>query len=280
MHRNSELYSFLLERTHLLTEQWYDSVDKTNPSGVYSSQDPEVIKSLKKKNYEFHLRFCKMFDESSSDAEFLSSFNEWIYSASRDEEHKHTPIYLILKEFFNNQEQYLNFVQAFVEMSNEAYSLATINRWNRKIVENFSYVITAFTKQSHKYAEKCLATQKQLIHELSSPLISLNEKLALLPLVAEIDEDRAKLIIENTLQQCVNLRVTHILVDLSGVLTVNEMVAHQLFQLIQSLKLIGVKSTLSGIRPEIAQTSVRIGIEFNDLSVVPSIHKALASYKI
>jgi rsbT co-antagonist protein RsbR len=61
---------------------------------------------------------------------------------------------------------------------------------------------------------------------------------------------------------------------------IHEMVAHQLFQLIQSLKLIGVKSTLSGIHPEIAHPSVRIGIEFNNLSVVPSIHKALAAYKI
>ncbi|MFP7486785.1 hypothetical protein SFC65_21700 [Priestia filamentosa] len=53
-----------------------------------------------------------------------------------------------------------------------------------------------------------------------------------------------------------------------------------MFQLIRSLKLIDVKSTLSGIHPEIAQTSVRIEIEFNNLSVVLSTWKALTACKI
>ncbi len=56
--------------------------------------------------------------------------------------------------------------------------------------------------------------------------MSLNEEPVLLPFVGEIEEDRAKLVIENTLQSSINLRVHIFPVDLSGVLTVNEMVAH------------------------------------------------------
>jgi rsbT co-antagonist protein RsbR len=280
MHRNNQLYHFLLERTRLLTEQWYESIDKSEAGGVYASDDPEVIESVKKQNYEFHLRFCKMFDESSTHAEFLESFNEWICAVSKDEEHLNTPIHLILREFFNTEEQYLDLVEEFVETSEETYSLKTINRWNRTIIENFNYVVTAFTNQSYIHAEKRLTAQKEMIYELSSPIISLSEDLALLPLVGDIDTERAKRVLENTLQECSSQGVKHLLIDLSGVLIIDTMVAHQIFQLIKALNLVGVKCTLSGIRPEIAQTAVQIGINFNDMSVVSSIQKALASYKL
>ena len=276
MHRNNQLYHFLLERARLLTEQWYEALNKDNSSGVYASDDPEVVEMVKKQNYGFHLRFCRVFDESCSEAEFLSSFGEWIRTTSSEQEHQRTPTHLILREFFNNQEQYLNYVKEFVEASHEAYSPETINRWNRKIIDNFNYVILAFAEQSYKYAEERLAAQKEMIYELSSPIISLSEDLALLPLVGDIDTDRAQKVMENTLQQCSNQRVKQLLIDLSGVLIIDTMVAHQIFQLIQALKLIGVTCTLSGIRPEIAQTAIQIGIDFNDLSVVSSIHQALA----
>lgn len=280
MYKNNQLYHFLLERTRLLTEQWYESLDKNDSSGVYTSNDPEVIKMLKKQNYEFHLRFCRAFDESYSDAEFLSSLDQWICSTSEEEEHQHTPIHLILREFFNNQEQYLDFVKEFVETSDETYSLTIVHEWNRKIIENFNYVITTFTKQSYNYAEERLATQKGMIHELSSPIISLSEDIALLPLVGDIDTDRAKKVMENTLHECSSQEVKHLLIDLSGVLIIDTMVAHQIFQLIQALKLVGVTCTLSGIRPEIAQTAIQIGINFDDLSVVSNIHQALAQQKL
>ena len=276
MYQNNQLYHFLLERTRLLTEQWYEALDKDDSSGVYASDDPEVIEMVKNQNYEFHLRFCRVFDESCSDTEFLSTFNKWIYETSREEEYQHTPTHLILREFFNNQEQYLDYIQEFVKTSKETYSQEIINRWNRKIIENFNRVILAFSEESYKYAEERLAAQKDMIHELSSPIISLSEELALLPLVGDIDTDRAQKVMENTLQQCSDQQVNHLLIDLSGVLIIDTMVAHQIFQLIKALKLIGVTCTLSGIRPEIAQTAIQIGIDFDELSVVSSIHQALA----
>ncbi|MCY8233364.1 STAS domain-containing protein [Priestia endophytica] len=280
MHRNNELYHFLLERTHSLTEQWYKSLDKKKSSGIYASNDPEVIEMLKKQNYEFHLCFCKVFDESCSEVEFLSAFDQWIYATSKDEGHQRTPIHLMIQEFFNNQEQYLDYIQEFVETSEETYSLKTINKWNRKIIENFNYVITAFTKQSYDYAEERLNAQKEMIYELGSPIISLSEDLAVRPLVGDIDTERAKRMIDSTLHQCVELGVKRLFIDLSGVLIIDTMVAYQIFQLIQALQLVGVNCTLSGMRPEIAQTAVQIGIDFENLSVVSDLRTALTSAKI
>ncbi|MBT2259770.1 STAS domain-containing protein [Priestia megaterium] len=280
MHRNNKLYHFLVERTLSLTEKWYESVDKDGSLGVYASNDPQVIRKVKQQNHEFHVRFCKVFDETESHEHFSSHFDEWICSVSKDEEHLRTPIHVILKEFFTNQDQYLDLIQEFVQTSDEIYSQETINRWNRVIIKNFNYVITIFTKEYHTYSQTRLKAQQEMITELSSPIISLSANLALLPLVGDIDTDRAKFILENTLNQCVSRGVSHLLIDLSGVVIIDTMVAHQISQLIESLSLVGVKATLSGIRPETAQTAIQIGIDFSKVPIVSRLEKAIASHKV
>jgi rsbT co-antagonist protein RsbR len=115
----------------------------------------------------------------------------------------------------------------------------------------------------------------ELIMELSSPVISLNREIALLPLVGDIDTTRAKIMLESTLQQCASLGVNELLLDLSGVVMIDTMVAQQLFQLIKALDLIGVKTTLSGVRPEIAQTSVQLGISFDKVTIKSTLSSAI-----
>ncbi|MDF4189845.1 RsbT co-antagonist RsbRB, partial [Ligilactobacillus salivarius] len=74
---------------------------------------------------------------------------------------------------------------------------------------------------------------------------------------------------------CAKRRVEHLLIDLSGVVVVDTMVAHQIFKLIEALNLIGVRSTLSGIRPEIAQTAVQLGIDFSNITIKTNLAQAL-----
>jgi rsbT co-antagonist protein RsbR len=60
MHRDKELYSFLIDKTWQMTEEWYASIDKSKVTGVYASTNPETIATLKKQNHEFHLHFCEV----------------------------------------------------------------------------------------------------------------------------------------------------------------------------------------------------------------------------
>ena len=85
------------------------------------------------------------------------------------------------------------------------------------------------------------------------------------------------MILENTLHQCSEKRITQLYIDLSGVAMIDTMVAQQLFTLIESLGMLGVKATLSGIRPEIAQTAVQLGLSFSNLSIRSSLAEAIAS---
>lgn len=63
MHRNKELHTYLLSKARQLTDEWYESLDKSTASGVYSSNDPKVINRLKEQNFEFHGILCNIFAE-------------------------------------------------------------------------------------------------------------------------------------------------------------------------------------------------------------------------
>ncbi|HLO13120.1 MAG TPA: STAS domain-containing protein [Pseudoneobacillus sp.] len=275
MHRNTDLYQFFLNKTRLLTDEWYEKLDKKDLSGVYSSNDHKVIESVKQQNYEFHKHFCEVFHKEETI--FFKELETWIISVAQDEEHLQTPIQFILREFFRTQEQYLNLIEEFVGLNKDVYSNHEIHSWNRIVIKTFSEVMIWFTEEYNNHSQKRLQAQQELIMELSSPVISLNQHVALLPLVGEIDSSRSKIMLENTLEQCAKLGVNELLLDLSGVAMIDKRVVHQLFQLIEALKLIGVETTLSGLRPEIAQTAVHQGLSFDNVSIKSTLSKAIMS---
>ncbi|MED4213667.1 STAS domain-containing protein, partial [Priestia megaterium] len=71
------------------------------------------------------------------------------------------------------------------------------------------------------------------------------------------------------------LQLQRLIVDLSGVYIIDTMVADQIFKVVDSLKLLGVETILTGIRPEVAQTIVSIGIDFSSLAIKSSLQKAI-----
>ncbi len=270
---NQELHQFLLNRARNLTEEWYDSLDKSGTAGVYSSNDPAVIKTLKEQNYEFHIHLCEVLvkDENA----FFKDFDEWIIKIAKDNEHLKTPIHYIIKEFMRVRQQYLDYINEFVSIHPEDIEQLQIEEWNRVMIKVFDNVMLQFIEETHKYSTNRLKAQQELLNELSSPVISLNNDTALLPLVGDIDTARAKFILENTLNQCVQKGIGHLFIDLSGVVMIDTMVAHEIFQLIDALDLVGVKTTLSGIRPEIAATAVQLGLSFDRVSISSTLAQAM-----
>lgn len=275
MHRNQKFFNYLQQRAHHLTEEWYESLDKSKTGGVYTSNDPEVIKELKAQNQEFHQRFIQVFAEE--DMNFMELFEEWIEKIAKDGEHLNTPIQFIIKEFMRTRSQYLDEVCTFTGLYPDEYSQEQINAWKDLIVRAHDRVIFHYVDETQKTADRQLKAQQEMIYELSSPVIKLQDDTALLPLVGDIDTARAKMVLENTLKQCSEKRVSHLFIDLSGVVMIDTMVAHQIFQLIDALNLIGIKTTLSGIRPEIALTSMQLGLSFDNISIKSTLSQALAS---
>ncbi|WP_044338913.1 STAS domain-containing protein [Rossellomorea aquimaris] len=273
MQVEEKFYEFMKDRTWQLTENWYESLDKSDASGVYASTDSQVILTLKRQNHEFHERFCLLFKDIGKDA--LNNFAEWIEEIAKDEEHLKTPTHYILREFFRTQDQYLEILKEFDRQYGSDYPSESIDSFRELIIKTFGLVISKFAEENYEYAQRRLKAQQEMIRELSSPVILIDKNTGVLPLVGDIDTGRARYILENTLAECLNKNVEHLFIDLSGVIMVDTMVAHQLFQIMESLNLIGVKSSISGIRPEIAQTAVQLGISFENISVTSTLERAL-----
>lgn len=273
MHRNQDLYQFLLNRTKGLTEDWYENLDKNDPTGIYASTNPEVITRVKDQNNEFHKHFIEIFTKEQN--VFTVEFNQWIRGVASDQQHLETPLHYIIREFMRTRSQYLELIEVFRQEFPDKVAEGQMKRWRTIIIETIDDVIIKFTEETHKYANYQLQAQQEMINELSSPVISISGKIALLPLVGDIDTKRAKIMIENTLSQCAERRVEHLCIDLSGVVIIDTMVAQQLFQLINALKLIGVKTTLSGIRPEIASTAVKLGLSLENIDTQATLAQAL-----
>lgn len=94
-----------------------------------------------------------------------------------------------------------------------------------------------------------------------------------MPLIGTIDTDRAKLIMESLLQGVITHNSEVVLIDITGVPVVDTMVAHHLIQAAEAVRLIGAKCILVGIRPEIAQTIVNLGIDLTNFPTKSSLKK-------
>lgn len=123
--------------------------------------------------------------------------------------------------------------------------------------------------------ERTVNLQKIALQELSASLIPVFEKISVMPLVGTIDTERAKLIMENLLEGVVRQRAEVVLLDITGVPVVDTMVAHHIIQAADAVRLVGAKCMLVGIRPEIAQTIVALGIELHDFTTTSTLRRGM-----
>ncbi len=123
--------------------------------------------------------------------------------------------------------------------------------------------------------ERTISLQKIALQELSASLIPVFEKISVMPLVGTIDTERAKLIMENLLEGVVKQRAEVVLLDITGVPVVDTMVAHHIIQAADAVRLVGAKCMLVGIRPEIAQTIVTLGINLNDFTTTSTLQRGM-----
>lgn len=96
-----------------------------------------------------------------------------------------------------------------------------------------------------------------------------------MPIVGDIDTFRSSLLMESVPNTCVEMNIDKLFIDISSVTFMDTMVANELFRLIDVLQLLGIKTVLSGIRPEVAQTSIQLGVNFGSISTFSSLKQAL-----
>ncbi|MBC8162993.1 MAG: PAS domain S-box protein [Roseiflexaceae bacterium] len=139
--------------------------------------------------------------------------------------------------------------------------------------------ITAQQQAEHAQValqEQLIAAQNAMLRELSTPLIPLDRGLVAMPLIGAINDVRAQQIIEALLTGVAENHAQIAIIDITGVPVVDTQVASALIRAAQAVKLLGAHVVLSGIRPEVAQTIVGLGIDMRDIVTRGSLQSGLA----
>lgn len=116
-----------------------------------------------------------------------------------------------------------------------------------------------------KSRDQIILRQQQELLELSTPVVTLWENVLALPLIGTLDSARTQVVMENLLQAIVDTGAAIAIIDITGVPTVDTLVAQHLMKTIAAARLMGADCIISGIRPQIAQTIVHLGVNLEDV---------------
>jgi rsbT co-antagonist protein RsbR len=117
-----------------------------------------------------------------------------------------------------------------------------------------------------KSREEVIVRQQREIAELSTPVVKLWDGILALPLIGTLDSQRTQIVMENLLQNIVDDEAAIAIIDITGVPTVDTLTAQHLLKTVAAARLMGADCLISGIRPQIAQTMVHLGVELNVIS--------------
>ncbi len=127
-----------------------------------------------------------------------------------------------------------------------------------------------------KSREDVINRQQRDMLELSTPVVKLWEGILALPMIGTLDSARTQVVMENLLQKVVETGAQIAILDITGVPTVDTLVAQHLLKTVTALRLMGAECIISGVRPQIAQTIVHLGVDLQGVTTKANLADALA----
>jgi len=123
--------------------------------------------------------------------------------------------------------------------------------------------------------ERVIHEQQEAIRELSTPVLQVRERLLILPIIGVLDTARARQLTEQLLGAIRDNRATVVVIDITGVATIDETVANHLVQTVEASRLMGASTILTGLSPDIAQTLVDLGVDLSMMKTVGDLQGGL-----
>jgi rsbT co-antagonist protein RsbR len=147
-------------------------------------------------------------------------------------------------------------------LANDAASLATELTETGMLFDRLGlYTIEEYQRSR----EQVIMRQQQELLELSTPVVQLWKDVLALPLIGTLDSARTQVVMENLLQKIIDTGASIAIIDITGVPTVDTLVAQHLLKTVAAARLMGADCIISGIRPQIAQTIVHLGVNLEDV---------------
>ncbi|RFU68977.1 STAS domain-containing protein [Peribacillus saganii] len=155
-------------------------------------------------------------------------------------------------------------------------------RVNYMLDTTVTQTILAFERQTDSVIderERELIEKQKAINELSAPIVPIHDGIAILPLIGNIEPERVEHIFNRVIPEIPRLKVKYLIMDFSGILTIDTYVASQLFKINDVLRLLGINMVFTGIRPDLSIKSVTAGIDFSSIKTYASVLQAIEVIK-
>lgn len=159
------------------------------------------------------------------------------------------------------------------EYNKDADGLAT-DIWNATVILDQLGLLT--TDYYQKSREDVIVRQQRELMELSTPVVRLWDGVLALPLIGTLDSERTQVVMQNLLEKIVNTGSAIAIIDITGVPIVDTLVAQHLLKTVAAARLMGADCIISGIRPQIAQTIVHLGVDLKDVITKATLADALS----
>jgi rsbT co-antagonist protein RsbR len=132
------------------------------------------------------------------------------------------------------------------------------------------------TEEHQRGREAVIYRQQRELIELSTPVVKLWDGVVAVPLIGTLDSERTQIVMENLLERIVAENSTMAIIDITGVPTVDTLVAQHLLKTVAAARLMGADCIISGIRPQIAQTIVHLGLTLSEVTTKATMADAIA----
>lgn len=248
------------------------------------TQSAPLPDSINKSNAEqlltWRIQLVKVYAESISQGRdgIIQDLKEWSHHVSSKLVELMLPLDLALGEISNYREIIGGIIKN--EVKTNGFSMDDFYQILVRFNDTVDQAIQLVSRSYMNDFKDTMQNAYFAVNELSVPLVRITETTGIIPIVGEIDTNRAQMLMENALKQGSNYELDNIILDLSGVSIIDTMVADQLFKVIYSLELIGIHAILTGIRPDIVQTMVGLGIDMRNVETYSSLHRAIESLQL
>ncbi|WP_079508774.1 STAS domain-containing protein [Mesobacillus jeotgali] len=150
---------------------------------------------------------------------------------------------------------------------------------NNRVSYLLDLSITETIIEREKLSRELNNKNQKIITELSSPIVPIEKDTAILPLIGEFDFERSDYILTHVIPKISELRIKTLIIDFSGIATIDGEIAARIFNINKVLRLIGIETMLTGIRADLAIDVINTGIDFSKLTTYGTVQQAIIANK-
>ncbi|WP_425467136.1 STAS domain-containing protein [Pseudalkalibacillus caeni] len=171
-----------------------------------------------------------------------------------------------------------NFFQKYTELHSNVKSF-NFFEMEKQINNRVDYFLNSFFISYTTYKDSLIKAQRELVENLSVPIIPITPTVCILPLIGAIDADRTEIIEDKMLTEISEKRIQTLIMDLSGVAEISSDHIYRMIQIIDGASLMGCKTVITGLRKEVVRKITHLGIKLDeDVKTLGTLQQALREY--